>query len=242
MPSQSHTSHPTVRRSIALAGLALALLLPGPASAQTSDPDSFDVPQGGNLPGPDAGSLAAAYGDLSVFVLNVAAGNDGVPQQPEAEQAFKEVFAQPVAAAYPSLSADDQQSLAQLAVLDAQLHQAWPSLPVQQRLAARDQWAATVQSQMAGAPCELFDALARAQLLPSFGQYQQPNLDRLLQCWNEHPELATDRQGNALPRGQRGTGSHAAFVGLMNANTMSYAASMNIASNIGGGAYSYTVK
>jgi len=113
-----------------------------------------------------------ASGDLWVCVLNVAAGNDGMPQQPEAEQAFKEVFAQPVAAAYPSLSADDQQSLAQLAVLDAQLHQAWPSLPVQQRFAARDQWAAAVQSQMVGAPCELIDALARAQLLPSFGQYQ----------------------------------------------------------------------
>jgi len=28
----------------------------------------------------------------------------------------------------------------------------------------------------------------------------------------------------------------------MNANTMSYAASMNIASNIGGGAYTYVVK
>jgi len=28
----------------------------------------------------------------------------------------------------------------------------------------------------------------------------------------------------------------------MNANTMSFAASMNIASNIGGGAYTYTVK
>ncbi len=113
-----------------------------------------------------------------------------MPQRPDAEQAFKDVFAQPVAAAYPSLSPDDQRSLAQLTVLDAQLHQAWPSLPADQRLAARDQWAAAVQNQVANAPCELFDALARAQLLPSFGQYKQPNLDRLVACWNQHPELA----------------------------------------------------
>ena len=84
--------------------------------------------------------------------------------------------------------------------------------------------------------------LWRAQLLPSFGQYRGPNTDRLVQCWNEHPELATDRQGNALSRGSGGPGSHAAFVELMNANTMSYAASMNIASNIGGGAYTCVVK
>jgi hypothetical protein len=155
-------------RSTALVALAAVMLPPGSASAQTSDTDA------------DAQSLAVAYGDLSVFVLNVAAGNDGVPQQPDAEQAFKDVFAQPVLAAYPTLAPDDQQSLAQLAVLDAQLHQAWPGLPVQQRLAARDQWAAAVQDQLAGAPCELFDALARAQLVPSFGQYTQPNLDRLV--------------------------------------------------------------
>lgn len=231
-----------MRRSIALAVLTAALLLPTLASAQAADSDPFDVPQGGSLPGPDAQSLAAAYGDLSVFVLNVAAGNDGVPRQPDAEQAFKDVFAQPVVAASGSLSPDDQRSLAQLAVLDAQLHQAWPSLPLQQRLAARDQWAAAVQGQLADAPCELFDALARAQLLPSFGQYQGPNTDRLVQCWNDYPELAKDRQGQALPRGSGGPGSHVTFVGLMNANTMSYAASMNIASNIGGGAYTYTVK
>jgi CheY-like chemotaxis protein len=220
-----------------------ARLLPALALAQTSNTDSFDVPQGGALPTPDGQPVAAAYGDLSVFVLNVAAGNDGVPQQPEAEQAFKDVFAQLVAAAYAGLSPDDQQRLAQLALLDAQLHQAWPGLPVQQRLAARDQWAASVQSQLADAPCELFDAVARVQLVPSFGQYKQPNLDRLVACWNEQPELAKDSQGNALPaRGGGSAGSHAAFVGLMNANTMNYAASMNIASNIGGGAYTYTVK
>ena len=233
-------------RSLAAAAFGLALLLPSLALAQTSDTsdtDSFDVPQGGPLPTPDGPTLAAAYGDLSVFVLNVAAGNDGVPQQPEAEQVFKNVFAQPVAAAYTGLSPDDQQHLAQLALLDAQLHQAWPGLPVDQRLAARDQWAAAVQGQVANAPCELFDAMARAQLLPSFGHYKQPNLDRLVQCWQQQPELAKDRQGNALPaQGQGGMGSHAAFVGLMNANTMNYAASMNIASNIGGGAYTYVVK
>jgi hypothetical protein len=38
---------------------------------------------------------------------------DGVPQQSEAEQAFKELFAQTVAAAYTGLSADDRQSLVQ---------------------------------------------------------------------------------------------------------------------------------
>jgi len=71
-------------------------------------------------------------------------------------------------------------------------------LPVQQRLAARDQWAAAVQDQLEGAPCELFDALARAQLVPSFGQYQQPNVDRLVACWQQYPELARDAQGNLI--------------------------------------------
>jgi hypothetical protein len=205
----------------------MLLLVPTVAAAQATD---------------EAQDVASAYGDLSVFVLNVAAGNDGVPQQPDAEQAFKQLFAQPVLAGYSSLSADDQQSLSELAAFDAQLHQAWPNLPVQQRLAARDQWAATVQDQVSNAPCELFDALARAQLLPSFGQYKGPNTDRLVQCWNEHPELARDRQGNAVQRGDGGTGSHATFVAMMNANMMNYAANMNIASNIGGGEYTYTVK
>ena len=216
---------PRMARFLAFALLITTLLAPALAHAQTSNDNSFDVPQGGTMGTPDPQTMASAYGDLSVSILNVAAGNDGVPRQPEAEQTFRDVFAQPVLAAYTSLSPDDQQGLTQ-----------------RQRLAVRDQWAAAVQSQVANAPCELFDAMARAQLLPSFGQYKQPNLDRLVACWNEYPELATDRQGNALSRGQGGAGNHAAFIGLMNANTLNFAAGMNIASNIGGGAYSFTVR
>jgi hypothetical protein len=70
-----------------------------------------------------------------------------------------------------------------------------------------------------------------------FRPVQTAQLDGLIACWNHHAELANDRPGNA-PSGQpqAGGGSHAAFVGLMNANTINFAASMKIASNIGGGA------
>jgi hypothetical protein len=213
----------------------LSTILAAPALAQQ---DSLDV---------DAENAAAAYGDLSVFILNVAAGNDGVPQKPEGEAAFKQLFAQPVADAFPDLSPEDQQSLAALSTVDLQLHQVWSSLPSDQRLALRDQWAAGVQQMVSNAPCELFDAMARAQLLPSFGQYKQTNINRLLQCWHDQPELARDGQERASAESYANGGSaapsaggdHGTFMAMMNANMYRYTASMNIASM---GTATYTVK
>jgi len=215
---------------------SLLLLFVQSTFAQQTGP--LDVPQGA----PDPQAVAVAYGDLSVFILNVAAGDDGVTYNASAEEAVREALAQPVVLAYSSLSADDQQTLAQLALLDTQIRQAWPGLPDAQRAALRDQWAAQIQPVATTMACEDFDALSRARLLPSFGEYYKVNLNHLLECWNQHPELARDNQGNALQRGSSGggVGSHAAFVSMMNANMMNFAANMNIASNMGTGEWSYT--
>jgi hypothetical protein len=195
---------------------------------------------------PDPRTVADAYGSLSVFILNVAAGNDGESLQPDGEDAFKELFAQQVVDAYPSLSADDRQSLAVLAGIDLLLHQEWPTLPVEQRNSVRDEWAAHVQNMVADAPCELFDALARAQLLPSFGSYKQTNINRLRQCWHDQPELTHDSQERASAESYANGGSdaytggsHSTFMSMMNAGAYRYAASMNIASM---GTATYTVK
>jgi hypothetical protein len=223
--------------------LAVLVLLATPALA---DPDPLDVPQGGGRPPIDAQTAGAAYGDLSVFILNVAAGNDGVPQQPEGEQAFKRLFGDPVVAAFPSLGAQDQQSLAQLAMLDTQLRQVWAAIPDDQRTALRDQWAESVQEMVGNSECELFDAMARAQLLPSFGQYKQTNINRLLDCWHQHPELTRDEQERQSAEGHAsggvamgGGGSHSTFMSMLNSNMYRYTASMNIASM---GTATYTVK
>ena len=147
--------------------------------------------------------------------------------------------------AYPSLSPSDRQSLAALVVLDQELHQVWPSIPDDQRTALRDQWAAAVQQQMADAPCELFDGMARAQLLPSFGRYKQPNINRLLDCWHQHPELTQDEQerrsadGHANGGVASANGSHSTFMSMLNSKMYRYTASMNIASM---GTATYTVK
>jgi hypothetical protein len=225
-----------MKRLAWLLASSLLLVLAQPTFAQQADP--LNVPQGA----PDPQAVALAYGDLSVFILNVAAGNDGVTYNAAAEQAVRDALAQPVAAAFPSLSTDDQQALMQAAILDNQLRQAWPGLPDTQRGALRDQWAAQIQPVAAGMSCEEFDTLTRARLVPSFGQYHDVNLNHLLQCWNDHPELARDSQGNPLHKGAPASsvGSHSAFVAMMNANTMNFAANMNIASNMGTGEWSYT--
>src|SRR5262249_12362775 len=160
------------------------------------------------------------------FLLNVAAGNDGQPHKPRAEQQFKAAFADLFADAYASASPEDQQALAILPSLDAQLHQAWSQLPDAQRTALRDQWAAGVQQMAADMPCDLFDSMARAELLPNFGQYNQPNVNRLRQCWHDHPELAQDPEerasganyGKTVAGSGGGWDSHAAFMGMFNAS------------------------
>jgi hypothetical protein len=225
---------PLIGPLIAAAAL-LSTLFATPALAQEN---SVDL---------DAVTAAAAYGDLSVFILNVAAGNDGVPQKPEGEAAFKQLFGEPVADAFSSLSPDDRQALVALGTFDAQLHQAWSSLPDDERTALRDQWAGEVQQMVSNAPCELFDAMARAQLLPSFGQYKQTNINRLLQCWHDQPELTRDSQERASAVGYANggaaapsaAGDHGTFMAMLNANMYRYTASMNIASM---GTATYTVK
>jgi hypothetical protein len=188
----------------------------------------------------DAQTVSLAYGDLMVFILNVAAGNDGTTYNAPAEDAVRHDLAQPIAAAYATLSPDDQQSLGQLAVFDAQLRTVWSSLPDAQRGALRDQWAAQIQPMAMNLSCADFDSMARARLLPSFGQYKDPNVQHLRDCWRQHPELASaDERG---PSSSGSSGDHGTFVAMMNANMMNYAANMNIASNIGGGEWSYTVK
>jgi hypothetical protein len=186
----------------------------------------------------DARDVGLAYGDLSVFILNVAAGNDGTTYNASAEDAVRQGLADPVAAAYPSLVPSDQQTLMQLAALDGQLRQVWPTLPDAQRGALRDQWAAQVQPIAVNMSCQDFDAMARARLLPSFGQYKDVNIKHLQDCWRQHPELEPDFQRSA----PSSTGDHATYVAMMNANMMNFAANMNIASNIGGGEWTYTVK
>ena len=145
----------------------------------------------------DAQAVADAYADLTVFVLNVAAGHDGESQQPDRERAFTAALAEQFLVDYAGLSGVDQDALASLRVLDDELRLIWPNVPVEQRLAMRDQWAAQVQESLAGAPCDVYDAMVRAQLVPSFGHYQQPNIDRLRKCWQDHPELTRD--GDARP-------------------------------------------
>jgi hypothetical protein len=191
-------------------------------------------------PESDARSVGLAYGDLTVFILNVAAGNDGTTYNAPAEDAVRQGLADPVAAAYGSLASDDQQALLQLATVDAQLRQLWPSLPDTTRGALRDQWAAQVQQIAVNMSCADFDAMARARLLPSFGQYRDINVQHLRDCWRQNPELAPSVQ--AGPSSAPTTGDHGAFVAMMNANMMNFAANMNIASNIGGGDWTYTVK
>lgn len=177
-------------------------------------------------------------------MLNVAAGNDGQPQKPEAEQQYRSAFADLFAQGYAGLSPTDQAALAGLPDLDAQLHQAWPALPEEQRNAVRDQWAASIQELTAAMPCELFDSMARAQLLPSYGQYNQPNVNRLRKCWQDHPELTRDPEERSSganygkAAAPSGWDSHSAFMGMFNASLYSYTASMNSASM---GTATYTV-
>jgi len=193
----------------------------------------------------DAQAVADAYGDMIVFVLNVAAGNDGEPQKPAGEQTFKAALADQFATRYATLSADDQRALTVLPLIDAQLRDAWPTLPEQQRNSIRDEWAATLQQQAVEMPCDVFDALARAQLLPSYGQYEQPNINRLRQCWHDNPDLTQDPEERASGANYGSSsagpssGSHSTYMAMFNANLYSYTASMNIASM---GTATYTVK
>jgi hypothetical protein len=195
----------------------------------------------------DAPSIAQAYGEVSVFVLNVAAGLDGHPRDAAAEQAVANTFAQQMFEAYPTLDAETQANFAQLPQLRTALRQVWPTMTPEQRTEVRDQWAAGVQASLPSLPCAAFDTLARAYLLPAYGSYKEVNGDRLVQCWNEHPELARSRDGRDLAAErarmqQSAGGDHATYVGLMNAETTRYAGTMNMISIMSGDPYRWSVK
>ena len=81
-------------------GLSVGVM---PAQAQSDSPTPVD-----------SVAIADAYGDLSLFILNVAAGLDGVPKDPQAEQLFHDAFAEQLASALPDLDLSDQQALAEL--------------------------------------------------------------------------------------------------------------------------------
>ena len=234
-------------RLTSIAAALLATLWATPILAAPG-PDALNTPQGGGLP--DVQAIAQAYGELSVFVLNVAAGHDGQPRDPAGEQAFANAFAQQMLAAYPSLPADEQQALADLPVLRTQLRQVWPTLPVEQRQMLQQQFAAGVESSLPDMPCDVYDALARAYLLPADPAQDQAMVDHLVQCWREHPELAKSRDGRDLaPEMARrqagatgGVSSHEAYVGLSNALTTQHAATMNMWETFSGSPYRYVVK
>jgi hypothetical protein len=222
-----------------------AQALPALAAEPGPGPDPLDVRQGGGLP--DVPAIAQAYGELSVFVLDVAAGHDGTPRDAAAEQAFAAAFAQQLAASYPSLAPDQQQALGGLPALRARLRQAWPTLPPEPRRQLQQQWADAVRAALPGVPCDAYDARARAYLLPADPAHDQELVDRLVRCWDEHPELAKGRDGRdrAAERARRQAasgGDHAAFVGLMNAETTRHAGTMNMLSIMSGDGYRRSVK
>jgi len=192
----------------------------------------------------DSDAISAAYADMTIFMLNIANGRDGVPQDTDRENAIRAIFAQNFGGVYQTLSPDLQQALEQLPQLDDQMQQGFASLPVDQRAMLRDQLAAQVEDMEGNITCQEYDALARANFTPE-GQYHDVNVKRLLACWKANPELAKDTQGNQItpaPPGGGGSGNHALFMSMMNMNMMSYAASMNVANNFGDGPYTYTLK
>lgn len=136
-------------------------------------------------PSPDAMAIAQAYGDLSVFILDVAAGHDGRPRSPASERALAKAFARQMLSAYVSLSVDQQQAAAELPWLRDQVQQAWPILPVDQRTQLQQQWAAVVEDGLSTAPCSVLYRLARAYLMPADDYWQRTN-ERSVQCWNAY--------------------------------------------------------
>ena len=147
-------------------------------------------------------AIAQAYGQLSVFVLDVAAGHDGQPRNPAGERAFQRLFAEQLLLVYPELDADGQQALMVLPRTRDHLAQTWPQLPIAQRRAIAQDWAAGLEPLLAEMPCELYVALERAELVPS-GPYEQVNTAQLFACWDANPALAPPR---AAPAGGGASG------------------------------------
>ena len=144
-------------------------------------------------PGPDALAIAQAYGELSVFILDVAAGHDGKPRSPAREKGLANAFARQMLSAYPSLSVDQQQAAAELPSLRDQVQQVWPTLPVYQRNQLQQQWATVVEDTLSSAPCTVFYRLARAYLMPADDYWQRTN-ERSVQCWNAYRQAQTAGQ------------------------------------------------
>jgi hypothetical protein len=234
----SHAALPrTMRLLLAAAGLGLAVSTAAPALAQSDTPATIDP-----------AAVADAYGTLSVFILNVAAGLDGVPKDPQGEQVFHDAFAQQMLTAFASMGPQDQQSLGQLPDLRTAVLTAWPQLPDAQRASIAEQWRQSVQSELPGVPCPMYDALARAYLIPGGDAATvKANGDHLVQCWNQYPELARGRNGEDLnaqrQQQQRSSaGNDTIYRGLMNAEVTNYAGTMNMISIMSGDPYRWTVK
>jgi hypothetical protein len=234
----THTPWPRAIRVLLIsATLGLTISTAAPAFAQSDPP-----------PSADPAAIADAYGTLSVFILDVAAGLDGVPKDPQGEQVFHDAFAQQMLTAFGDLDSEDQQGLAQLPNLRAAVLTAWPQLPDSQRSAIAEEWRQSVQSELAGVPCPMYDALARAYLIPGGDAATvKANGDHLVQCWNQYPELARGRNGEDLnaqrQQQQRSSaGNDAIYRGLMNAEVTNYAGTMNMISIMSGDPYRWTVK
>jgi len=194
----------------------------------------------------DPTTVADAYGDLSVFILNVAAGLDGTPRSPDDERLFHDAFAETLLSAWPSLGPDDQATLGQLPRLRSTVRAAWPRLTEEERDQIAEQWRPMVQSELAGVPCQTYDALARAYLLPGGDSATiAANRDHLVECWKQHPELARGENGEDLSverQRQDASDGDTAYRGMMNAEVTNYAGTMNMLSIMSGDPYRWTVR
>ena len=185
-------------------------------------------------PSTDPAAIAQAYGEMYVFMLNVAAGNDGQMRDPAFDQKLIQVLADEMLTAYPNMSDDQQQSFAGPPDLRDDVWQNWPALPIATRRVIQQQLAAVVQQRLAGVPCNVYIALARAHLVPR-GQYFRANRQRFLQCRNEEAQLAgasNTGQQTAQPTADE---QHQEFVRQWNAQLEHHVFIMNLIGTAFGG-------
>src|SRR5437868_5581581 len=83
--------------------------------------------------GSDLPTMAEAYGEYWLFVLNVAAGNDGQSVAPAGEREIVNEFATDVLNAYQAMSVEQRQALAEYPARRDLVQQVWPTLSPSQR-------------------------------------------------------------------------------------------------------------
>ncbi len=133
--------------------------------------------------GPDLPTIAEAYGEYWLFVLNVAAGNDGQSVAPAGEQAVVNKLARFVVNSYRGMNSVKRREFAQYPARRDELYQVWPTLRVSQRSQIQQEWAAEMEPGFLAASCDVVDMLSRAFLVPA-GEFSDMNYNRLLQCWS----------------------------------------------------------